>query len=219
MVAYGWDLFDKIQGGNKERMEWKEKMLEMMAHPSVNEMGRLSHADVAKLMKSSDVFAYPCQFEEIFCIAAAKAQAAGAIPVVGISDNCLRETVGIGIHISGGLKKENRDQFYGQGAPTYDEVLEKYKNELIKFLKDDKLRSEVREQAKKYARETFAWSKVAEKWIEQFSPIEQVIKPAEKKNMEEEAIVEPTETAVHEEIAATPEVPETTDAPAEEVAS
>jgi len=217
-VAYGWDLFDKIQGGNKDRMAWKEKMLEMMAHPSINELGRLSHADVARLMKSSDVFAYPCHFEEIFCIAAAKAQAAGAIPVVGISDNCLRETVGIGIHISGGLKKVNRDQFYGQGAPTYEEVLEKYKNELINFLKDDKLRSEVREQAMKYARETFSWSKVADQWIEQFSPVEQVTKPAEEKNMEEEVVVEPTETVVTEEVVAAPEAPETSEAPTEEVA-
>lgn len=170
MIAYGWDLFDKIQGGNKERMAWKEEMLVKMAHPSINELGRLSHKEVAKLMKSSDVFAYPAHFEEIFCIAAAKAQAAGAVPVVAVTDNCLRETVGIGIHVSGGLKKSPEERLrYGAGAPPYEEVLERYKVELIKFLKDDDLRRNVREQAMKYARETFSWESVAEKWIELFT--------------------------------------------------
>ncbi|MDP0779210.1 glycosyltransferase, partial [Klebsiella pneumoniae] len=41
--------------------------------------------------------------------------------------------------------------------------------ELIKFLKDDKLRDDVREQAIKYARETFSWPKVADRWIEEFN--------------------------------------------------
>lgn len=172
MIAYGWDMFDRIQAGNKERMAWKEKMIEKMAHPSINELGRLSHHNVAKLMKASDVFAYPAHFEEIYCIAAAKAQMAGAIPVVAVTDNCLRETVGIGIHVTGGLKKDPKErlQKYGPDAPSYDEVIDRYRDEIIKFLKDDKLRSDVREQAMKYARETFSWESVAQKWEEEFAP-------------------------------------------------
>ncbi len=166
LVAYGWDLFDKIQGGNKERMAWKDKMVEKMAHPSINEVGRLSHKDVARLMKSSDVFAYPCHFAEIFCIAAAKAQMAGAIPVVTTSDSCLRETVGIGLQVSGTLDPAKQLE---PGAATPAEVLAKYKEELIKFLKNDDLRSDVREQAMRHARETFDWTKVADRWIEEFS--------------------------------------------------
>ena len=166
LIAYGWDLFDKIQGGNKERMEWKEKMVEKMAHPSINELGRLSHKDVALLMKSSDVFAYPCHFAEIFCIAAAKAQMAGAIPVVTTSDSCLKETVGIGLQVSGTLDASKQLE---QGAAAPAEVLAKYKEELIKFLKNDSLRSDVREQAMKYARETFDWGKVASRWEEEFN--------------------------------------------------
>ncbi len=179
MIAYGWDLFDKIQGGNKERMAWKEKMVEKMAHPSINELGRLSHKEVAKLMKSSDVFAYPCHFAEIFCIAAAKAQMAGAIPVVTTSDSCLKETVGIGLQVSGTL---DESKMLEPGAATPAEVLAKYKEELIKFLKDDKLRSDVREQAVKYARETFDWSKVASRWEEEFIH--------EEKRMENEVVEE-----------------------------
>lgn len=165
VIAYGWDLFDKIRAGDKAQMTWKEKMLLKMAHPSINELGRLSHAEVAKLMKSSDVFAYPCHFAEIFCIAAAKAQMAGAIPVVTTSDSCLRETVGIGLQVSGTLDETKQLE---PGAAKPDEVLKKYAEELIKFLKDDKLRSDVREQAMKYARETFSWEKVAARWEEEF---------------------------------------------------
>lgn len=163
-IAYGWDLFDKIRAGDKEKMAWKQKMLEKMAHPSINELGRLSHKDVAVLMKSSDVFAYPCHFEEIFSIAAAKAQVAGAVPVVTVSDSCLRETVGIGVQITGSLK----DGLRLEGGATKEEVLQKYKEELIKFLKDDDLRDDVRVQAMKYGREAFDWSKVAGEWEKEF---------------------------------------------------
>ncbi len=187
LIAYGWDLFDRIRGGDKEKVAWKEKMLEKMAHPSINELGRLSHKDVATLMKSSDVFAYPCHFAEIFCIAAAKAQMAGAIPVVTTSDSCLRETVGIGLQISGTLDESKQLE---PGAATPDEVLEKYKTELIKFLKDDKLRADVRETAMRYARETFSWQKVAGKWIEEFN--EKAPKPSESKHMEDEVKTEET---------------------------
>jgi glycosyltransferase involved in cell wall biosynthesis len=165
-IAYGWNLFDKIRANDKSMMEWKEKMLGKMAHPSINELGRLSHQDVATLMRSSDIFAYPCHFAEIFCIAAAKAQMAGAIPVVTTSDSCLRETVGIGLQVSGTLDKAKQLE---PGASTPEQVLAKYKDELIKFLKDDKLRDDVREQAIKYARETFSWPKVADRWIEEFN--------------------------------------------------
>lgn len=166
-IAYGWDLFDKIRANDKRLQAWKKDMIDKMAHPSIDELGRLSHKEVAKLMKQSDVFAYPCHFEEIFCIAAAKAQMAGAIPVVAVSDSCLRETVGIGIHVTGGLK---RDVQRPAGSPSFEEVLAKYAHELIGFLKRDELRSNVREQAKKYALENFSWEKVAEKWEEEFTP-------------------------------------------------
>ncbi len=165
MIAYGWDMFDKIQGGNNERMSWKQNMLEKMAHPSINELGRLSHKEVAKLMKSSDVFAYPCHFAEIFCIAAAKAQMAGAIPVVTTSDSCLKETVGIGLQVSGTLD-ESKMLETGAGTPT--QVLEKYKDEIIKFLKNDDLRENVRDQAMKYAHDTFSWEKVSHRWQQEF---------------------------------------------------
>jgi glycosyltransferase involved in cell wall biosynthesis len=165
LIAYGWDLFDRIRAGDKDKMAWKEKMVAKMTHPSIKELGRLSHKDVAKLMKASDVFAYPCHFEEIFCIAAAKAQMAGAVPVVAVSDSCLRETVGIGVQVTGSMKRE---AIRPEGSPSFDDVLGKYKDELIKFLKDDKLRDNVRQQAMDYARKTFSWPKVAEAWEEEF---------------------------------------------------
>ena len=91
---------------------------------------------------------------------------AGAIPVVTTSDSCLKETVGIGLQVSGTLDASKQLE---QGAAAPAEVLAKYKEELIKFLKNDSLRSDVREQAMKYARETFDWGKVASRWEEEFN--------------------------------------------------
>lgn len=149
-IAYGWDLFDKIRGGNKECMDWKMTMVEKMNLPSIKEHGRLSHEEVADLMSSSGVFAYPAHFEEIFCIAAAKAQVAGCVPIVAVSANCLRETVKKGILITGDIKKE--------------ETQERYVEELIKILKDEKLQAEVGEMAREAGKKEFNWEKVAESW-------------------------------------------------------
>lgn len=165
-IAYGWDGFDARFGDDKAKQAWKKSMEEKMAHPSIDELGRLSHKEVAKLMRSSDVLAYPCHFPEIFCIAAAKAQMAGAVPVVTTTDSCLRETVGIGLQVSGTLDASKPLE---SGAASPAETLAKFKEELIKFLKDDDLRGKVREQAMKYARETFSWERVADKWIELFT--------------------------------------------------
>jgi glycosyltransferase involved in cell wall biosynthesis len=130
-------------------------MVELMKQPGVSELGRVSHQEVAKLMMSSGVFAYPCHFEEIYCIAAAKAQMAGCVPVVGISNNCLDETVKIGVHIRGDMKSpEGREMF---------------SKELIKILKDEELQREVGVKAREKAMAELDWGKVAEEWIKHFT--------------------------------------------------
>lgn len=149
-IAYGWGLFDVMRAGDKERIAWKEKMLGLMKQDGIEELGRLSHKDVARLMQESEVFAYPCDFEEIFAIAAAKAQLAGAIPVVGTSVGCLGETVKIGVHVTGDMKGET--------------ARARFADELIKILKDDDLKKKISAEARKAALKSFNWTDVAISW-------------------------------------------------------
>lgn len=50
--------------------------------PGFHDLGRISHSEVSKLMKSSNIFAYGTSFPEIDCISMTKAMASGCIPVV-----------------------------------------------------------------------------------------------------------------------------------------
>lgn len=99
-IAYGWDMFDQFYANDPEKQQWKFTMIQKLNQPGVSEHGRLSHEDLAKLMKSIQVWAYPTEFTEIHCITALKAQEAGCIPVVNVM-GALDETVKSGIKLYG----------------------------------------------------------------------------------------------------------------------
>jgi glycosyltransferase involved in cell wall biosynthesis len=92
--AYGWNSFDSMHAKNPDKMKWKWQMIRKMNDVGMESKGRLSHEDLAKLMKDTKVWAYPTEFTEIHCITALKAQEAGCIPV---TTGCyaLKETVGV----------------------------------------------------------------------------------------------------------------------------
>jgi len=76
-VYYGWHVFDGIYKGDPVMQTWKKMMVEKMNQPGIKLLGRVGHKEIALAMMQAEVFAYPCHFEEIFCISAVKAQAAG----------------------------------------------------------------------------------------------------------------------------------------------
>jgi len=83
-IAYGWQGFDEAHRSNPKQMKWKYDVIRLLYDLKplgVSELGRLSHEDLAKLMKRTKVWAYPTTFNEINCMTALKAQAAGMIPV------------------------------------------------------------------------------------------------------------------------------------------
>jgi hypothetical protein len=79
--AYGWDTFDQMHSKNPEMMRWKWGIIRQMNTVGMENKNRLSHEDLAKLMKDTKVWAYPTEFTEIHCITALKASEAGCIPV------------------------------------------------------------------------------------------------------------------------------------------
>jgi glycosyltransferase involved in cell wall biosynthesis len=82
-IYYGWNTWDALHGDR--RMDFKDRILaaldDLEAH-GVREHGRVSHEELASAMRAIDVWAYPTQWQETFCITALKAQEAGCWPVV-----------------------------------------------------------------------------------------------------------------------------------------
>lgn len=153
-IAYGWDSFDGMHKGNPERMRWKWSVirkLNELKDMGVREHGRLSHEELARLMKSIKVWAYPTSFNEIHCITAVKAQEAGMIPVTTYN-YALKETI----------SKENakycREVEFIHNKPKEQE---KFAKDLIKALKDDNYK--IKPVPGNY------WEDVARRWSDEIS--------------------------------------------------
>lgn len=153
-VYYGWQSYDNVNAGNPERTAWKEKMVQLANDlPDVHDAGRIGQDKIVEETFKSGVWAYPCPFQEIYCIAAVKAQAAGAFPVV--SDfAALKEMVQFGEKLEMGDFDE--------------EALKRYEDTLVDVLLDKDRQAAEREQMQQWARETKSWRKTAEGWHEQF---------------------------------------------------
>lgn len=97
-VYYGWESWVALQGEDDfyERME---RRFTELKDQGVTVHGRVSHAELATAMRSTQVWAYPTEFTEIHCITALKAQEAGCYPVV-TNVGALAETVQCGDKIN-----------------------------------------------------------------------------------------------------------------------
>lgn len=152
-IFYGWDLFVRFYKDNPERMAWKAKMDKMMEQTGITDHGRVSQPEILKEMEKCGIWAYPCHFGEISCISGMKSQISGCVPVV-MNYAALETTVQHGIKVDGDI---------------FDpETREAFKNELVSLLKDPKRQEEIRKPMVKWAREHFAWSKIAKGWSEEF---------------------------------------------------
>lgn len=79
-IAYGWNSWDAANKGDSFMMKKKWgiiKKLHELRSDGVKEHGRLSHEELADLMKQTTVWAYPTQFTEIHAITALKTAEAG----------------------------------------------------------------------------------------------------------------------------------------------
>lgn len=93
-VYYGWESWTALQGEDDFYFRMERKFTEL-ADQGVTVHGRVSHEELAKAMRQTQVWAYPTEFPEIHCITALKAQEAGCYPVV-TNVAALNETVQCG---------------------------------------------------------------------------------------------------------------------------
>lgn len=152
-IAYGWNLFTTAYANNPERMEWKDKMSELMKQPGITEHGRIGQEELRGLRNKCTIWTYPTDFDEINCIGALECQASGVVPCV-INKAALVETVQSGVRVEGDI---------------YDpDVREEYLKQLLALMGDDKRWQEEKEKGIKFA-QNFSWDKISSVWIDIFN--------------------------------------------------
>lgn len=148
-ICYGWDMFDKISHNNPERMEWKEKMVDLMQQVDITEHGRVGKEKLTELRKKCGILAYPAHFTEISCISVLEAMRDGLVPVT-TDLAALKETNDCGVLVKG-------DIFEEEGKKLYLETLLDTMGKPEAQFKD--LQQKCQQKAKKHT-----WEKISTKW-------------------------------------------------------
>lgn len=149
--AYGWQSFDKGAANNPQMQAYKKLVIEKLNQAGVTDHGRIGHEELARLMKSASIWAYPTEFEEISCITGMKMQAAGAIPVC-TTVAALDETVQ-----------------YGHKLPYLDIYTnEKAQEEFINAIVEASAGYPKKDEMEQWARSFYGWEAVAKEWDKEF---------------------------------------------------
>lgn len=156
-IYYGFKTYKELNKHNPERMRYVNKIeqqLKDLEPLGVTYHGRVDHITLAEEFMKSDVWLYPTYFPEIHCITAAKAQAAGAIPVC-TNYAALDTTVQYGKKLEGDI--------------YLPEVQEEFVKTAVEVLKDKQYKEETRKLMIPWALDYFAWSKVAKNWSDELN--------------------------------------------------
>ena len=151
-IAYGWDIFDRANHNNPERMSWKENMVKLMQQVDVTEHGRVGKEKLQELRKKCGILAYPAHFQEISCISVMEAMRDGLVPVT-TDLAALKETNDVGALVKGDI---------------YDpKVKNDYLTLLLEVMGDESVWKKYQQKCLQKAKK-FSWENVEKKWIELF---------------------------------------------------
>lgn len=114
----------------------------------VHYFGAISRHQLIERQLEADIHAYPCVYDELFCIAAAECQVAGAVPFTSAE---------------GALETTNSYGFLFPGNPYDDTWLSDWADRIIDSFHDD-VPAKWRPHMMQQARERFSWSRIAEEW-------------------------------------------------------
>ena len=154
-ICYGWGLFEQRFANNPERMQWKERIDEMMTQKGITHHGRIGHNELDKITSECGIWTYPTDFDEINCITALNCQRLGCVPCV-INKAALNETVGSGVKVNGDI---------------YDpDAREEYLKQLLDLMGNEKKWKEEQEKGIKFA-SNYSWNKISNQWINVFTEL------------------------------------------------
>jgi predicted O-linked N-acetylglucosamine transferase (SPINDLY family) len=162
--AYGWRAWDEVHASEAQKLEWKSRMQKRMRELGVEELGRISHDEIAQLYRKANVFAYPTEYAEIDCISLSKAMAAGAVPVTTDFAAMGEKSQHGGVFIHSKRTKDDwvqSDQFHFEMVDPKQKA--EFVGEIVKLLLHPPSETD-REAMREWARSTFDWNKVADSW-------------------------------------------------------
>jgi glycosyltransferase involved in cell wall biosynthesis len=162
--AYGWENFDNAFKNDKDKMEWKAETIRKMNEAGIEDRGRLSQKDCAKLYLEGKIFAYPSEFYEIDCISVKKAQAAGCFPVT-TDFAALKESNKYGVAVHSHKTKDTWNRPYQFHFGIEDRATkDEWVNEVVRHLKQGVGNSTTMKTGMK----SFDWPIIAKKWTNIF---------------------------------------------------
>lgn len=154
-VYYGFDNWEKSIKQNNKTHELKklEEIKKGLEQEGVHYHGRVNQTVLAEAQLSSTLWAYPTDFEEVFCITGIEAQRAGCV-VVASNYAALQTTLGdSAILIGNGTKGESYTKEYR----------DKFVEECVSIFKDKEKREHWVKKGFENT-ELFSWEKTALNW-------------------------------------------------------
>lgn len=148
---YGWDVFDGLHKDNPEKQVYKARIKELLNQPGVFEEKRADHITIAKKYKEAQLWLYPTEFTEIYCITADKAQAGGALPVTTV-------VAALDERVKFGTKMDVNNLYSNENAQK------EYIQKVINYLKNPELVDKEREGMSNYALTNCSWARIADQW-------------------------------------------------------
>jgi len=160
--AYGWGIYDTVHQEDAIRMQWKADTIKAMEDAGVENMGRVTQKEAAKLYLEANVLGYPTEFAEIDCITVKKAQACGALPIT-TDFGAMPESVAYGIKVHSEKTKDNWIKDFQYHFGLEDEKAQKeWVDAVVKQLQTPiGERSEMKEWTKR-----FNWDIISKQWNE-----------------------------------------------------
>lgn len=164
--AYGWQVYDQHHSADAKKMAWKAEIQASMKEAGIEELGRLSQEDIAKLYQQASILAYPTEFAEIDCISVRKAQAAGCLPVT-TDFGALADTNdnGLKIHSDKTAFTWNKPYQFHFGLEDAAKQQE-FVDAVLKAMKRP-VNGAYADVMKKWARQ-FSWDAISDRWNELF---------------------------------------------------
>jgi len=166
--AYGWEIFDHAHSADRKMMEWKDRVQKEMEEAGIENCGRLSQSEAAKLYQEGEILAYPSEFYEIDCISVKKAQACGCVPVT-TDFAAFKESNKYGAKVKSKKTPENWAKPYQISFGIEDDKTQKaWVEAVVKLLRTSSDDKKIAEAAMKEWTKQFDWDKIATRWITLF---------------------------------------------------
>ena len=144
VITSDWRLWDKYL----DKSCVQPYQLAYAGHKNTSYVGAVKRKELIQHQLEAELLLYPCIYEELFCIAVAEAQIAGAIPITS-QNGAVRTTNSFGHQI--------------KGSPSDPKFIDEFVAKTVSCLQDPDLREKQIEMQNK-AVKRFALDRILDQW-------------------------------------------------------